>query len=69
MRVGVELEQQLANAAARDRIQVARGLVRKQHCRLRDKGARKRDALLLAAGELPRIVPGAGAQSDALQGV
>ena len=56
VRRGVEIEQQLADARAGGRIEVAGGLVGKQHGGLRDERARDRDALLLAARELPRIV-------------
>jgi hypothetical protein len=63
----VEFEQELANATTSDRIQVTRGLVGKQNCRLSNERTRKRDALLLTARQLPRIVPGAGSQPHALK--
>jgi hypothetical protein len=63
----VEFEQQLANSTTRDGIQVTGGLIGKQNRRLRDECTRKRDALLLTARQLPRIVPCAGPQSDALK--
>ena len=69
MGVRVELKQQLTNAAARDGVQVARRLIREQHRRLRNKRARKGDALLLSAGELAWIVSGSGAQPDTPKGI
>jgi hypothetical protein len=65
----VEFEQELANASTGDGIQVTRGLVGKQNRRLSNERTRKRDALLFAARQLPRIVPCAGSQPDALERV
>ena len=64
-RLGVQVEQQLHDARAGGGVEVAGGLVGEQHGGPRDEGARHRDALLLAAGELPRIVAGALAQAHA----
>ena len=55
-RAGVELEQQLRDARAGRGIEIARGLIGKQHRRRADRGARQRHALLFAAGELARVV-------------
>ena len=49
-------EQQVDDARAGNRIEVAGGLVREQHFRPRRKRARDGDALLLAARQLARIV-------------
>src|SRR5688572_24720586 len=54
VRLRVELEEQRDDALARVRVEIARGLVREQHRRPRDEGARDGHALLLAARELPR---------------
>ncbi len=48
-------------------IQIARGLVREQHGRMRHESARDRDALLLAAGQLLRIMRDARRQPHLLQ--
>ena len=50
--------------AARLRVEVARRLVGEQQRRVGDDRARDRDALLLPAGELPRIVLLAVAEAD-----
>ena len=63
--LGIQLEQQFPDPRAGDGVEIAGGLVREQHRGLRDEGAGQRHALLLAAGELPRVVPGAPAQADA----
>jgi hypothetical protein len=65
----VEFEEELANACTRDGIQVTRGLVGKQDRRLSNERTRKRDPLLFAARQLPRIVSCAGSQPDALEGI
>jgi len=69
MGVGIELEQQLADPRARDGVEIAGGLVREQHRRLRHERPGERDALLLSARELPRVVAGALLEPDALQGL
>ena len=56
---------QLDDAAAGARVEVARGLVGEQDARAVREGARDRDALLLAAGELGREVIDAIAEADA----
>src|SRR5829696_3792393 len=58
------LAQQLEHLAARLRVEVAGGLVRKHDGGLRRERARDRDALLLAAGELRGPVGQAVAQAD-----
>ncbi|HSJ98100.1 MAG TPA: hypothetical protein VLC53_13550, partial [Myxococcota bacterium] len=65
--LAVHLEQQLDHVLAGGRVEVAGGLVGEQQPRLAHEGARHRDALLLAAGELARIVAEALAQADALE--
>src|SRR6516165_6461548 len=57
--MGVELEQQLPHPCTGRGVEVAGWLVREQHGRAGNEGPRDRDALLLTAGELPRVVPGA----------
>ena len=52
----VELEQELDDACAGRGVEVAGRLVGEQHRRARHEGARDRDALLLAARELARVV-------------
>ena len=52
----VQLEQQVDDARAGHRVEVAGGLVGEQHFRTRRERARDGDALLLAAGQLARIV-------------
>jgi hypothetical protein len=69
MGVRIELKQQLTNAAPRDGVQVAGRFIRKQHRRLRNKRACKRDALLLSTGELAGIMSGSGAQPDTPKGI
>ena len=69
MRIRIQLEQQLADPRSGSRIEISRRLVREQHSRPRHKGSCECDALLLAAGELPRIVPSAGFQADPLKGL
>ena len=51
----------------RARVEVARRLVGEQSAGSRDERARDRDALLLAAGELARLVVEAVAEPDALE--
>ena len=68
MGVRIELKQKFTNAAPRNGVQVARGLIRKQHRRLRNKRASKGDALLLSTGELAGIVSGSGGQPDTPKG-
>ena len=52
----VQAPQQLEDLVARLRVEVARGLVGDQDLRVGHDRARDRDALLLAARELPRVV-------------
>jgi hypothetical protein len=56
LRCLVEIEQQVDDALAGDRIEIARRLVREQHCRPRHERPCDGDALLLAARQLSRIV-------------
>jgi hypothetical protein len=65
----VELEQELTNSATRDGVQITSRLVRKQHRRLRNERSSQCNALLLSARKLPRIMSGAGAQTDAVEGL
>jgi hypothetical protein len=69
MRARVQLEQQLTDASTGHGVQIAGGLVSKQHSRPRNEGACKCNTLLLAAGELPWVMTRARAQSDALERV
>ena len=55
-RAAIEFEQQIGDALPGGGVQIAGGLIREQHGRMRHEGARDRDALLLAAGQLLRIV-------------
>jgi hypothetical protein len=64
----VQLLEQFHDAARHLRVQITGGLVRQQESRGAGQGARNRDTLLLAAGELGRIMPRACRQADALQG-
>ena len=48
-------------------VEIAGRLVGEQHCGSRRDGARERDALLLAAGELSRIVIDARAKTDGFE--
>ena len=59
--------QQVEHRGARGRVEVARRLVGEQHGRARDQRAGDRDALLLAAGQLGRLVVAALGQADAVQ--
>ena len=63
----VERLQQVEDLVAGLAIEVARRLVAEQQRRIGDDGARDADALLLAAGELPRIVLRAVGEADDLQ--
>ena len=65
--LAIETKHQLGDLYAGGTIQIAGGLIGHQQFRLTDKRACDRDALLLAAGELPRIMPGAFAESDAIE--
>src|SRR4051812_5153481 len=65
LRLGVEVEEQRYDALARVRIEVSGWLVREQHRGPRDERARDRDALLLAARELARVVARSMFQPDA----
>ena len=63
----IEFEQQVDDGATGLGVQVAGGLVGEQQRRPGDEGARQRDALLLAAGQLARIVLEALAKADPAQ--
>jgi acyl-CoA thioesterase-1 len=63
----VELLEHLQHLLARARVEVAGGLVGEQQARLVDERAGDRDALLLAAGELRRVVVEPLAEPHALQ--
>src|ERR1700722_3354489 len=63
----VELEKQLTDATAGRRIEISGRLVRKQHGRPRHECPGKCHTLLLATGELARIMAGATLQTDTLQ--
>ena len=65
----VELEQQVADALAGVAVEVAGGLVGEQHVGFGGEGAGDGDALLLATGELARVVPQALAEADAIEQV
>src|ERR1700722_12424207 len=67
VRILVELEKQLTDATARRRIEISGGLVRKQHGRPSHERPGKCHTLLLATGELARIMAGATLQTDTLQ--
>ena len=63
----VEFEEQVADPLAGGAVEVAGGFVGEQHVRLRREGAGNGDPLLLAAGELARIVAQALAEADSLE--
>ena len=65
--VAVERLQQVENLVAGLAIEIARRLVAQQQRRVGHDGARDADALLLAAGQLPRIVLGALGEADDFQ--
>ena len=54
--LGVELEDEIDDAGAGRRVEVAGRLVGEEQLRAHDERARERDALLLAAGERARVV-------------
>jgi hypothetical protein len=62
-----QLEEQLEHGVAGLRVEVSGRLVGEQDVRPRREGARDRDALLLAAGELRRIVVPARAEPHPLE--
>ena len=62
--VAVELGQQLHDLVAATRVEVAGRLVGEHHVGLGDDGAGDRHALLLAAGELARVVALPARQPD-----
>ena len=64
----IQLEQQRADALSGRRIEVAGRLICEQHGGRRHEGTRERDALLLSAGELPRVVAFALCQPHAVEG-
>src|ERR687887_221982 len=63
----VQLDEELVDALARRLVEVARGLVRQQQARLEDQRPCERDALLLAARKLARLVVEPVAEPDDLQ--
>lgn len=63
----VEFEEQVADPLAGGAVEVAGGFVGEQHVRLRREGTGNGDPLLLAAGELARIVAQALAEADSLE--
>ena len=65
--VGVQLRQQRHHLLAVLRVEVTRRLVREQDRRAADERARNRDALLLTARELRRIVVQAMRHAHALE--
>ena len=65
---GVEFLQQGQDGGARGRVQVAGRLVRHDQGGPADQGPGDRGALLLAAGQLVRPVPGSVAEPDPLDG-
>src|SRR5271165_2484713 len=60
----VQLKQQISDAGSGSAVEVAGRLVGEQQIRMRYKGARNRDALLLSAGQLLRIVRHARSEAD-----
>src|SRR5690606_41659207 len=66
-RLAVELEEQVFDAVARVVVEVARRLVGEEDGRAADERAGDGDALLLAAGELRRVVVEAVAEADAVE--
>ena len=62
--LAVERLEQVEDLVARLAVEVARGFVAEQQRGIGDDGARDADALLLAAGELPRVVPRAVGEAD-----
>jgi hypothetical protein len=65
----VEFEEQFANSAPSDGVQVTSRLVCKQHSRLRNERTSQRHALLLSTRELSWIVSSACAQPDTPEGL
>ncbi len=63
--LAIEPEHEVGNLDAGGAIEIAGRLVGHQELGLARKGARDRDALLLAAGQLPRIVPHPLGETDA----
>src|SRR5581483_6443758 len=63
--LGVQREHELDHRGAGRRVEVAGRLVGEEQLRLGDEGARERDALLLAAREVLRIMAQALAETDA----
>ena len=66
---GIELEQQVDDARAGVGVEVAGGLVGEHDFGIGGEGARDGDALLFAAGQLARRVPGARGEADAVEPV
>src|SRR5260370_6989583 len=62
--VGIDVAQQLEDAASGTLVEIAGRLVCQQHRRLIDERTRDRDALLLAAGQLARICLRLGGKTD-----
>src|SRR6185503_18661661 len=65
--LAIHLEEELDHVLARGRVEVARGLVGEEQARLAHERPRDGHALLLAAGELPRIMAETLAQAHAPQ--
>ncbi|MBD0739042.1 hypothetical protein BGM09_06335 [Streptomyces sp. CBMA29] len=65
--LGVDLVEELDDARAGGRVEVAGRLVREEQRRVADHGARDGDALSLAAGELVRLVVVAVGEPDAVE--
>ncbi len=63
----IQIEQQIADDAARSLIEIAGRLVRKKNARTMHERTRQRDALLFAARQLMRIVAAARVESDVVQ--
>ena len=66
--VAVQLPEQREDVDRRLAVEVAGRLIANEQGRIGDEGARDRDALLLSAGELARLVLGAVLESDELEG-
>ena len=60
----VEIEEEVEDLPRGCGIEVARGLIGEDEAGLEEERARDRDALLLAAGELPRLVREARGEAD-----
>ncbi len=65
--LAIETEHEIGDLDARRAVEVARRLVGHQQLRIARERARDRDALLLAARQLPRIMRGALGEADAVE--